>query len=164
MLVLADSIKCSVHERNLDEMRGIWPKCFFHHHPTNSTNLAWLKVDTPKNSTWTSKITQREIQHTWNSTIKDSPYPVPGCSRYFPSGVRNKLQPPLLTQDLFVPLRLEGSPRERQLIEVGFEWDDCVSPLRVEVAAPNSTCWKSLKPCSLLVKHVDQWWGEIQKS
>ena len=40
----------------------------------------------------------------------------------------------LLDQDLFVPLRLEGSPRERQLIEVNR--------------------WKRLKPCNLLVKPV----------
>lgn len=59
MLVLADSIQCSVHDKKLrgneifrykeHDQNGFF--MFFHHHPTNSTNLAWLKVDTPKNST-----------------------------------------------------------------------------------------------------------------
>ena len=135
-LVLADSIQCSVHHKKLrwNEIflyeKYDLPMVWVHHHPTESTNLAWLP---PEN----------QIHHSpaigstnGRKTIKILRFPVPGISN---KGISGTIATVPFDQDLFVPLRLEGSPRERQLIEVGFEWDDCVSPLRV--AAPVGKVW-----------------------
>ena len=121
--------------------------------------MVWTTIHQPSLASlaesWYTKKTPPEHQKSLTSTHGIQQLKILLTKfQVFPFRCKEQIATVPFDQDLFVPLRLEGSPRERQLIEVGFEWDDCVSPLR-------GSLHPSTQHVGTVWNHAAFWWNML---
>jgi len=146
MLVLADSIQCSVRDKKLRgneifRYKEYDQNGFFTTTPlTPPTWLGWKlihqKIPPEQQISLTSNLAQMEFNN-WRFSLPSS-----RMFQVFPFRCKEQIATIPFDQDLFVPLRLEGSPRERQLIEVGLNGMIVFLLFGLRLLHPIPTCWK----------------------